>query len=50
MKIINESFKLDKNLTTGTNTISILNSKINTKYNVFMIYNLKLFKFNLLIV
>ena len=34
LKIINESFKLDKNLTTGTNTISILNSKINTKYNV----------------
>jgi len=35
LKIINESFESVENLTTGTNKISILNSKINTKYNVF---------------
>ena len=34
LKIINEGFKLDENLITGTNSISILNSTINTKYNV----------------
>jgi len=33
LKIINESFKLGKNLTTGTNSISVLNSTINTKFN-----------------
>ena len=34
LKIINESFKLDKNLTNGINNISVLNSKFNTKYNI----------------
>ena len=34
LKIINESFKLDENLTTGTNSILVLNSKIDSKYNV----------------
>ena len=34
LKIINESFKLGENLTTGTNSISILNSTVNTKFNV----------------
>ena len=34
LKIINEIYKLDKNLTTGTNSISVLNSTINTNYNV----------------
>ena len=34
LKIIDESFESVENLTTGTNNISILNSKVNTKYNV----------------
>jgi hypothetical protein len=34
LKIINKSFKLDESLTTGKNSISILNSTINTKYKV----------------
>jgi len=34
LKVINESFKLDENLTTGINKISILNSSVNTKYSV----------------
>ena len=34
LKIINESFKLDQTLITGKNSISVLNSKIDTKYNV----------------
>jgi hypothetical protein len=34
LKIINESFRLDENLTTGTNNISVLNSTINTKFSV----------------
>ena len=34
LKIINKNFKLDKNLTTGTNSISLLNSRINTNYNI----------------
>jgi hypothetical protein len=34
LKIINESFRLDENLTTGTNNISILSSTINTEFNV----------------
>ena len=34
LKIINESFRLDENLTNGTNNISVLNSTINTKYNI----------------
>ena len=34
LKIINESFKLDKSLINGTNTISLLNSTINSKYNI----------------
>ena len=33
LKIINESFQLDENLINGMNNISLLNSKINTKYN-----------------
>ena len=34
LKIINESFRLDKNLTNGMNNISTLNSTIITKYNI----------------
>jgi hypothetical protein len=34
LKIINESFRLDENLTTGTNNISILSSTTNTEFNV----------------
>jgi len=34
LKIINESFRLDENLTNGMNNISVLNSTINTKYNI----------------
>jgi hypothetical protein len=34
LKIINKSFKLDESSTTGTNSISILKSTINTKYKV----------------
>ncbi|WP_415294721.1 hypothetical protein [Candidatus Pelagibacter sp. Uisw_113] len=34
LKIINERFKLDENLITGTNSLSVLNSTIITKYNV----------------
>ena len=34
LKIINESFRLDENLTNGMNNISTLNSTINTKYNI----------------
>ena len=34
LKIIDESFKLDENLTTGRNSISVLNSTINTNYNI----------------
>jgi hypothetical protein len=34
LKIINESFRLDENLTTGTNNTSVLNSTINTEFNV----------------
>ena len=34
LKIKNESFKLDKNLTNGMNNISVFNSTINTKYNM----------------
>ena len=34
LKIINESYKVDENLTTGTNSTSLLNSTINSKYNV----------------
>jgi len=34
LKIINESFKLDENLTNGINNISVLNSKFNTRYNI----------------
>ena len=33
-KMTNESFKIDENLTSGTNNISLLSSTINTKYNV----------------
>ena len=34
LRIIDENFKIDENLTSGENKISILNSTINTKYNV----------------
>ena len=34
LKIINESFRLDENLTTGTNNISVLSSTISTEFNV----------------
>ena len=34
LKIINENFKINEKLTSGTNNISILNSTINTKYNI----------------
>ena len=34
LKIINEFFKKDENLSSGINNISILNSSINTKYNI----------------
>ena len=34
LKIINESFELDENLINGKNNISILNSTINTEYNI----------------
>jgi hypothetical protein len=34
LKMINESYKLDENLTTGTNNISVLSSTINTEFNV----------------
>jgi hypothetical protein len=34
LKIINKNFKLDENLTTGTNSISVFNSTINTNYNI----------------
>ena len=34
LKIMNESFEINKNLTSGVNNISILNSTINTNYNV----------------
>ena len=34
LKIINENFKINKKSSSGINNISILNSKINTKYNI----------------
>ena len=34
MQIINKFFKKDEDLSSGINNISILNSSINTKYNI----------------
>jgi hypothetical protein len=34
LKVINEIFKIDENLSNGINNISILSSSINTKYNI----------------
>ena len=34
LKIINKNFKIDEKLTSGINNVSILNTSINTKYNV----------------
>jgi len=34
LKVINDFFKKDENLSSGINNISILNSSINTKYNI----------------
>ena len=34
LKIINENFKIDEKLTYGTNNVSILNTTINSKYNI----------------
>ena len=34
LKIVNESFKINENLNSGINDISILSSAINTKYNI----------------
>ena len=34
LKIVNESFEIDENLTSGTNNVSTPSLKINTKYNV----------------
>ena len=34
LEIINKSFKIDEDLNSGINNISILNSSINTKYNI----------------
>jgi len=34
LKIIDENFKIDENLISGENNVSIINSAINTKYNI----------------
>ena len=34
LKVVNEIFKIDENLSNGINNISILSSAINTKYNI----------------